>query len=284
MQGASRATCNSVGVDFPVSGVDISPVVPLVIGFLIASCTTPAGVSGAFLLLPFQVSVLGFTAPGVTPTNLLYNVFSTPGAILSYRRMDGVDWTLIRAIFLGTGPAVVIGSILRVTVFNDPASFKYFAGAVLLILGMNLVGQAALEGVPQGNRRRIGASWIPVLGAGAGLIGGIYGISGGSIIAPVLVAMFRIPVKRVAPAALISTLFTSIAGVVSFHVLAFLGSNGDAAGKPDWLLGLLFAAGGAAGGFLGAHINSRSSEKWLRVLLGGLAFALGVSYLQPLFS
>lgn len=271
-------------VEFPVSGVEVSPIVPVVVGFLIASCTTPAGVSGAFLLLPFQVSVLGFTAPGVTPTNLLYNVFSTPGAILSYRRMEGVDWKLIRAIFLGTGPAVVIGSILRVTIFKDPASFKYFAGAVLLILGMNLLGQAALERVPQSNRRRIGTSWIPVLGAGAGLIGGIYGISGGSIIAPVLVAMFRIPVKRVAPAALIATLFTSMAGVASFHVLAFLGSGGEGARTPDWPLALLFAAGGAAGGFVGAHINSRSSEKWLRVLLGGLASALGVSYLQPLLT
>lgn len=118
----------------------------------------------------------------------------------------------------------------------------------------------------------------------SGLDRGIYGISGGSIIAPVLVAMFRIPVKRVAPAALISTLFTSIVGVASFHVLAFVGSNGEGAGRPDWALALLFAAGGAAGGFLGAHINSRSPEKWLRVLLGGLAFALGISYLRPLFS
>jgi len=33
------------------------------------------------LLLPFQVSVLGTPSPAVTPTNLLYNVIATPGAL-----------------------------------------------------------------------------------------------------------------------------------------------------------------------------------------------------------
>jgi hypothetical protein len=46
---------------------------------------TPAGISGA-VLLPFQVSVLGTPSPAVTPTNLLYNVVSTPGALYRYRR------------------------------------------------------------------------------------------------------------------------------------------------------------------------------------------------------
>lgn len=276
------ARCNPVGMEFPVSGVDISPLVPVLVGLLIASSTTPVGVSGAFLLLPFQFSMLGFTAPGVTPTNLLYNVFSTPGAIGSYRRLGAVDWTLIRAIFLGTGPAVVVGSILRVTILEDPVKFKFFAGMVLLVLGMNLVVQVAFERVPRSEKPQVGLSWVPVLGAGAGLIGGIYGISGGSIIAPVLVGIFGLPVKRVAPAALISTLLTSIAGVLSFQVLASLGAGGASQGRPDWVLALLFGAGGAAGGFVGAHINARSSEKWLRVLLGALAIVLGVTYVKPL--
>jgi hypothetical protein len=38
--------------------------------YVIAVVATPAGVSGAVLLLPFQVSVLGTPSPAVTPTNL----------------------------------------------------------------------------------------------------------------------------------------------------------------------------------------------------------------------
>ena len=42
---------------------------------MIGVLATPAGISGAVLLLPFQVSVLGTPSPAVTPTNLLYNVW-----------------------------------------------------------------------------------------------------------------------------------------------------------------------------------------------------------------
>ena len=56
--------------------------------FVIAVLATPAGISGAVLLLPFQVSVLGTPSPAVTPTNLLYNVVATPGALYRYWRWD----------------------------------------------------------------------------------------------------------------------------------------------------------------------------------------------------
>jgi hypothetical protein len=48
---------------------------------LISAVASPAGVSGAVLLLPFQESVLGTPSPAVTPTNLLYNVIAAPGKL-----------------------------------------------------------------------------------------------------------------------------------------------------------------------------------------------------------
>ncbi|MGN6377435.1 MAG: hypothetical protein ACTHNU_00640 [Gaiellales bacterium] len=58
-----------------------------VAGLLVALATTPAGVSGAVLLLPIQVSVLGVPSPAVTPTNLLFNLFATPSGVLRYHRL-----------------------------------------------------------------------------------------------------------------------------------------------------------------------------------------------------
>ena len=60
-------------------GTGWTEVVALVAAYVIAVLATPAGISGAVLLLPFQVSVLGTPSPAVTPTNLLYNVVATPG-------------------------------------------------------------------------------------------------------------------------------------------------------------------------------------------------------------
>jgi hypothetical protein len=53
-----------------VLGPGWTVVVALAAAFVIAVLATPAGISGAVLLLPFQVSVLGTPSPAVTPTNL----------------------------------------------------------------------------------------------------------------------------------------------------------------------------------------------------------------------
>ena len=60
-------------------GAGWTEVIAMVAAYVIAVVTTPAGIFGAVLLLPFQVSVLGMPSPAVTPTNLLYNVVATPG-------------------------------------------------------------------------------------------------------------------------------------------------------------------------------------------------------------
>ena len=264
---------------FPISGVEVSPLVPVLVGFLISAAATPAGVSGAFLLLPFQFSVLGFTAPGVTPTNLLFNVISTPGGVARFRAQGGLDLRLVRAIVTGAVPGVIAGSVLRVTVFAGPGAFKAFVGVVLGVLGANLVLQALRKGrADEPTIETYVTSRVVVLAAGAGLLGGVYGISGGSIIAPVLAGIFRLSVHRVAPAALVATLITSLVGVTSFQLLYLFGGEPV---QPDWTLAGLFGLGGACGGYLGARFNRRAPEDLLRALLGALALALAISYLVP---
>ena len=86
----------------------------LVAAYLIAVVATPAGISGAVLLLPFQVSVLGTPSPSVTPTNLLYNVVSTPGALYRYWRQGQTGGRLALLLIGGTLPGVIAGSVIRV--------------------------------------------------------------------------------------------------------------------------------------------------------------------------
>src|SRR4029077_19024179 len=85
-----------------------------VCAFGLAVLTTPAGVSGAVLLLPVQVSVLGVASPSVTPTNLLYNVIATPGGLYRYWRSGALRRDLAATLLVGTLPGVVLGAALRV--------------------------------------------------------------------------------------------------------------------------------------------------------------------------
>jgi uncharacterized membrane protein YfcA len=78
--------------------------VALIAAYLIAAIKTLAGISGAVLLLPFQVSVLGLPGPLVTLTNLLYNVVSTPrGARIQSRMPDVVIRRLVGILVIGIG-------------------------------------------------------------------------------------------------------------------------------------------------------------------------------------
>jgi uncharacterized membrane protein YfcA len=242
------------------------------IAFAIAAVTAPAGVSGAVLLVPVQVSILGGANPAITPTNLLYNVTATPGAIAGYRRRPEAQWDLAKPLISGALPGVVIGAFLRVEVLDQPRAFYGVVAAVLLPLGIYLLARPsppvpAARPVPNG----LG---LAIIAFGVGIVGGIYGIGGGSVLAPLLVAS-GFALTRVAPAAVVTTLATSILGVATFAVLAAYNDGPIAA---DWSLGIALGIGGLLGGYAGASLQHRLPERLIRQILGVLSAGLAIRY------
>jgi uncharacterized protein len=262
-----------------VLGTGWTEVVALAAAFVIAVLSTPAGISGAVLLLPFQVSVLGTPSPSVTPTNLLYNVVSTPGALYRYWRQGQTGGRLALVLIAGTLPGVIAGSIIRVKVLPGPRVFDLVVAAVLLPVGVWLVATrpSRPDGEPVRPVRRIPVPVLIVLSAVVGCVGGIYGIGGGSILAPILIGSGRRPVE-VAPAALASTFVTSVGGVITFTILSI---NQHAPVAPDWPTGIALGVGGLAGGYTGARIQSRLPDVLIRRLVGILVIAIGIRYLVP---
>jgi uncharacterized membrane protein YfcA len=256
-----------------LSGAGVE-VVALVAAFVIAAITTPAGVSGAVLLLPFQVSVLGTPSPSVTPTNLLYNVVASPGAIWRYWRQGQTGGRLTWLLLAGTLPGVIAGSAIRVYVLPGPVVFDFVVAAVLIPLGAWLALTRVAPARPA-RRRPLPRVVIGLIAAVAGGVGGIYGIGGGSILAPILVADGQ-PASRVAPAALSSTFLTSLAGVATFSILS-LHQHGSVA--PDWPTGIALGAGGLAGAYAGARLHARMPETAIRGLLALVVVAIGTRFL-----
>ena len=251
-------------------------VVALLAAFGIAVAATPAGISGAVLLLPFQVSVLGTPSPAVTPTNLLYNVIATPGALYRYRRQHQTGGRLALLLTGGTVPGVIAGSVIRVELIPGPRIFDLVVSAVLLPLGawLTATGPAAADrpgpaashslpgpdraGLPGRLRRRHlwHRRWLhPVPGPDR---------------------RRRCPAADVAPAALASTFVTSIAGVATFTILA-VHHPGSVA--PDWPTGVALGLGGLAGGYTGARIQARLPDTLIRRIVGVLIIAIGARYL-----
>lgn len=257
-------------------GTGWTEVVALLAAYLIAMLATPAGISGAVLLLPFQVSVLGTPSPAVTPTNLLYNVVATPGALYRYWRQRQTGGRLALMLIAGTVPGVIAGSVIRVELLPGPRVFDLVVAAVLLPLGSWLaLTRPAPAAEPGREARLIPAPVLVVLAAATGCVGGIYGIGGGSILAPLLIGTGRRP-SEVAPAALASTFVTSVAGVVTFTILS-VHEHGPVA--PAWSTGIALGIGGLAGAYTGARMQSRLPDALIRRLVGILVIAIGARYL-----
>jgi len=285
---------------FSVAQIDVSPWLPPTVAFGIAFFGAMGGVSGAFLLLPFQVSVLGFTGPAVSATNHLYNVVAIPGGVYRYVRDGRMLWPLAGIVAAGTLPGAVAGVVLRITWLADLRQFRLFVAAVLGYMGLRMVHSLLDDRVPDaggrlGHLQRVRAGWDGVsfsfgsrdyhapglslwlLSLVVGVVGGIYGIGGGALMAPLLVSFFGLPVHAVAGAALLGTLVTSLGAVVFYQLLAPWYPM--LAITPDWALGALFGIGGLAGTYLGARFQRRVPERAIRWLLTAVLLSAAARYL-----
>ena len=239
---------------------------------VISTVASPAGVSGAVLLLPFQVSVLGTPSPAVTPTNLLYNVVATPGALYRYWRQGQTGGRLTWVLLAGTVPGVAAGSVVRVEFLPGPRAFELVIAIVLIPLGTWLAGFVSPDDATP--MLVISTARIVALSLVVGAVGGIYGIGGGSILAPILVVAGRSS-RDVAPATLASTFVTSVVGVVTFIALSAV-HHGSVA--PDWSVGIALGAGGLLGAYLGALAQPHLPDRLIRRVLGLLVTGIGARY------
>ncbi len=279
---------------FPASGVETYWWLPGLVAFVISFFTSMGGLSGAFLLMPFQVSILGFSSPGVSPTNLVYNIIAIPGGVYRFIREKRMVWPLVITIIIGTTPGLIVGAYLRVTFLAGPKDFKLFVGLVLLYIVIRLINDLLKKkqkekqtsqntgnfevSVINFNAKSIDYSfageiyhastfWLFMLTLIVGIIGGAYGIGGGAIISPFLVAVFGLPVYTVAGAALFGTFFTSVAGVFVYAVVMPQLMPGTQAASPDWLLGLSLGIGGFAGIYLGARLQRYIPSRVIKLIL-----------------
>lgn len=317
---------------FSTAGVEVVPWVPPLVALAISFFTSMGGVSGAFLILPFQMSFLGYTNPSVSATNHLFNIVAIPSGVYRYIREGRMVWPLTWVVIIGTLPGVFIGAVIRIAYLPNPKNFKLFAAAVLLYIGARMIRDLVRKAPPgmdkassekrfqelvrqyrkrgeasQGaqsetlpavrithfNYKRLGYEFygehfdIPIWGIFGlsfivGIVGGIYGIGGGAIIAPFFVSFFHLPVYTVAGAALMGTFVTSVGGVAFYQGMAPFYPNMSVA--PDWLLGILFGLGGMCGMYLGARCQKYAPARSIKWMLSSIIVFTAFKYILDYLS
>jgi uncharacterized protein len=296
---------------FPISGIEVNPFIPFIVAFAVSFFTSMGGVSGAFLLLPFQVSYLGYATPSVSATNQVFNIVAIPSGVYRYIREGRMLWPLTWAVIIGTLPGVFIGAWIRIKYLPDAKNFKLFVGVVLFYIGFRLfmdviknTGRKKVSNATQtagerhivrllestfrvvkfdydGETHQFSPLTVYVICFLVGIIGGVYGIGGGSIVAPFFVAIIGLPVYTVAGAALMGTFITSVAGVIFYQYLSWVYT--DMAVAPDWILGALFGLGGLFGMYLGARTQKFVPARVIKTILCVCVLFVAVRYIAVFF-
>ncbi len=289
--------------EFPISGVETYWWLPTLVAFVISSFASVAGVTGAFLLMPFQISFLGFAGPAASATNLLYNIVAIPSGVYRHTKEKRMVWPLAWAIIIGTVPGMFLGAIIRIKYLPDAASFKIFAGLVLLYLGGKIFFDLLKKAKPAKfdrnnfkispklfnaskieyifNNETISIPTIPIiiLGFIVGIVGGTYGIGGGAIVVPYMIAFYRIPVHTLSGAALFSTFVASITGVGCYFLASMLFAENQPMVTPDWLLGFSFGIGGFAGIYVGTRMQKYLSPTYIKIVIILCMLLIAAKYL-----
>jgi hypothetical protein len=229
--------------------------------FVIATVFSMLGLGGGMLYVPaFKWLELPLKSVAI-PLSLLLNGITTLSAFLRYWREGLVD-------FRGGLPAAVaaviaapLGALSMAYVPRD-ALLVLFAGFTALAGVYSLkTGKQEAAAAPSRQRRLlIGLT----LGAVEGFVGGLLGVGGGFIVAPVLMAL-GFPTKRAVATTSFIVTFASLSGFAA-HA---------AAGRLDPTLTGLTVVAAIAGSQLGSWFMARRAKpSWVKTLYGVLLLAV----------
>jgi uncharacterized membrane protein YfcA len=205
------------------------------------------GGGGSILAVPLLMYVVGVSSPHVAiGTSAVAVAVSAFGNVIGHARAGNVKWPCA-LVFAASGVAgAAIGSSLG----------KQLDGQKLLVLfGVLMVAIAMLMLRPKKNQGDAGVTltWatskhlLPRLvgiGIAAGMMSGFFGIGGGFLIVPGLIAATGMP--------LLFAIGSSLVAVTAFGLTT--AANYAMSGFVDWPLVGLFIAGGLAGGVFGGRL------------------------------
>jgi len=212
-------------------------------GSLVGLILGVIGGGGSILAVPLLVYVVGVPSPHVAiGTSSIAVALSAFANLVEHARRDHVCWPVATLFAISGVAGAALGSTLG----------KHTDGHKLLVLfGVLMVAVAASMAVKkQGGSRphvrleRGNAPWVIGIGFLVGVLSGFFGIGGGFLVVPGLVAATSM--------ALIVAIGSSLVSVTAFGLTT--AANYALSDLIDWRLVALFVGGGMVGGLAGARL------------------------------
>ncbi len=219
-------------------------------GALVGFVLGLVGGGGSILAVPLMVYLVGVPLPHVAiGTSAFAVAMNAAAGLAQHARVRNVQWRC-GGIYAAAG---IIGAFGGSTLGKlvDGEKLLFLFALVMVVVGVlmlrdrNSCGDPGAQCTPQKMPKVLG------YGLGSGAFAGFFGIGGGFLIVPGLIASTGMPIKL--------AIGTSLVAVTAFGLAT--AANYALSGLIDWPLALVFIAGGIFGSFAGTKLASRLCEK-----------------------
>jgi len=241
---AEAATVESGGLMLDTTQVALGAVSGSVVGFVLGLI----GGGGSILAVPLMVYVVGVASPHVAIGTSALAVAANAGCnLVTHARAGTVKWRCA-AIYAAGGVAGALGGSTLGKRIDGHALLALFA-LVMVVVGVLMLRGRSDVGHPGAQCNRDNAPKVIGYGLGTGIVSGFFGIGGGFLIVPGLIASTGMPI--------LNAIGSSLVAVTAFGVTTAF--NYALSGWVDWNLAAVFIGGGIVGGLLGVRMAARLS-------------------------
>ena len=239
------------------------------------------GMGGGSLMTPLLILIFGIQPTTAIGTDIFYSAVTKTVGGWRHLRMKTVNMELVKWLALGSVPAAVGGvalvSVIENHVGEDRLDSLVYAvlGGTLLMVGIITLARALIlrDLVDERDRfdveRRHKVAAV-VIGATTGFVIGITSAGSGTVIAILLIAVYRLAPKKVV-------------GTDVFHAAILLWAAGIAhwiGGNVDFVLAGNILIGSVPGVIVGAALSSKAPQGFIRTALGLVLVGSGIVTIQ----
>jgi uncharacterized membrane protein YfcA len=236
---------------------------------------------GASLMTPLLILIFGIQPTTAIGTDIFYSAVTKTVGGWRHFRMKTVNMELVKWLALGSVPAAVLGvaivSELQKHIGEERLDSLVYAvlGGTLLMVGIitltralilrNLVDERDRFDVER--RHKVAAVAI---GATTGFVIGVTSAGSGTVIAILLIAVYRLSPKKVV-------------GTDVFHAAVLLWAAGIAhwiGGNVDFVLAGNILLGSVPGVVIGAALSDKAPQGFIRTALGVVLVGSGIVTIQ----
>ncbi|MDI1495315.1 MAG: permease [Cenarchaeum symbiont of Oopsacas minuta] len=239
--------------------LDVLWLLPL--GFVAGTIGSMVGLGGGIIMVP-AMTLAGYSSTLAVSVSL-YAIFSNAVAsTISYARRGVIVYKTGLLMSSLAIPGTVIGAIASSWVSRS--EFHALFGVLMVIVAVYMATKQNIK-----DNTIVGIASITaasVASFGAGMVSSFFGIGGGIIFVPIMIAVLGMNMLRAAPTSQFTLLFISFAGMISHTALGHTGFTEAA----------LLSAGAFIGGLFGAKLASKIKQKNLQIILAIMVAAAAV--------